>query len=475
MTLGFANRLRRRSVPLRLLRHGVHGPTIATLLLASVAVAAPPDDRTDAHYLVVHGETHADLFRRARTFGPAGSIVSADTVLPVRQAVQLRAGDLDTPLGRDSADVEVSAWGLVALTQEAPLQSPDGDVQTAFLRLRRGPVQVGLGRQLVTGGATRYARFDGGTAMFSFGSGFDASVYGGMTALPRWNARPAYYNLGSSSDVVLRDPSALPPSGRSGYFLGGARLGWSDTRGGAQISFHEQHDASQLGHRSLGASARYRPLDELSLFGDAVYELDARRFSDARLWADSAITKDVVGSVEYRHAEPALLLSRTSVLSVFSTSGFDELGAAASYRATAQLGFEANGFVQAYDGGHPGARGELVGKFSLDRDRRTFVRLSYSRLLSPDNGYNSLRASVSQRLTRLLTGTLETYFYLYDNAVLGHPTSSVFAGTLTYRTSKSFTLLWSGSIAQTPFAYVDAQTLIQARYDFDFSVRRRAQ
>jgi hypothetical protein len=468
MAIGCAGRLRRRSVPLRT------SAAIATFLFTGAAIAAP-DDRSDAHYLVVHGETHADLFRRARTFGPNGSVVAADTVLPVRQSVLLRAGDLDTPLGRDSADVEVSAWGLVALTEEAPQRSPDGDVQTALVRLHRGPIAVGLGRQLMTGGAARYARFDGGAATLALGSGLDATVYGGMTALPRWNARPAYYNLGASSDVVLRDPSALPPAGRSGYFLAGARLGWSDVRGGAQVSFHEQHDASMLGHRSLGASARFRPIDELSLFGDAVYELDARRFSDARLWTDATLSEKVVASLEYRHAEPALLLSRSSVLSVFSTSGFDEVGASASYRASPQLGFDANGFMQVYDAGHPGARGEFAGKFSLDRDRRTFVRLSYSRLLSPDNGYNSVRASLSQRVTRLLTGALETYLYLYDSAVVGgHRTSSVFAGTLTHRTSRSLTLMWSGSVAQTPFANLDAQTLVQARYDFDLSARRRS-
>lgn len=473
MALGFANRRRGRSVPHRIPRPLIAGSAVATLLSTGVAIAEP-DDRTDSHYLVVHGETHADLFRRARTFGPGGSIMAADTVMPVRQTVQLRAGDLDTPLGRDSADVEVSAWGLLSLTEAAPVQSPDGDVQTAFVRLRRGPVGVQLGRQLATGGAARYARFDGGAATVAFGSGFDASVYGGMTALPRWNGHPAYYNLGASSDVVLKDPSALPPAGRAGYFLAGGRLGWSDVRGGAQLSFHEQHDASMLGHRSLGASARYRPLDELSLFGDAVFELDARRLSDARLWADAELSTKLVGSLEYRHAEPALLLSRASVLSVFSTSGYDEAGASASYKVTPELGLEANGFLQMYSEGHPGARTELAGKFTLDKNRRTFVRLAYTRLLAPDNGYNSMRASVSHRLSRLLTGTLEAYLYLYDDRVLGHPTSSVFAGTLTHRTSRSLTLLWSGSIAQTPFATADAQTLIQARYDFDLAARRRS-
>lgn len=466
---GSAVLLRRRS-------RGRAGLLVAAVLLFAVGrVSALPNDLGDDHYLAIHSETRADLFRRAALPGPNGAIVGTDTVLPVRESVTLRAQDLDTPMGRDSADFEVSGWGLVVGSGGTPARSPDGDVQTAYVRLHRGPVSVRLGRQLVTGGAARYVRFDGLAADTLFGSGFEASAYGGLTALPRWSARPAYYNLGASSDVALRNPAALPPSGRSGYSVGGVRVGWSGPKLGAQLSFHEQRDSGELSHRSLGADTQLRPFEHLSLFGDAILEMDARRLSDARVWVDASPARSVDLSLEYRHTEPALLLARTSVLSVFSTSGYDETGAEATVRATENLTFGALGFVQLYDGSRPGARSEVSAKFVADRNRRTLVRLSHARLLAPENGYHSVRASLSQRIRPTLMGTLEAYLYLYDHAVLRYRASSVFAGTLALRPSRVFGVLLAASVAESPYARLDAQTLLQLTCDFDLSGPRRAQ
>jgi hypothetical protein len=328
----------------------------------------------------------------------------------------------------------------------------------------------------VTGGAARYARFDGAAADARLGSGFQALAYGGMTALPRWSARPAYYNLGASSDVALKDPAALPPSGRAGYFVGGARFGWDAQDVGATLSFHEQRDHGELSHRSLGADAEVRPLDFLAVFGDAIFELDATRLSDLRFWADAAVAKPVDLSVEYRHTEPALLLARTSVLSVFSTSAFDEAGGEVTIHASPKVVLEGTGYLQLYEGSRPGARSEAAAKFVTDGSRRSLVRLSHARLIAPENGYHSLRASYSQRFLRTLTGTLEAYLYVYDKAVHEYRTSSVFAGTLGMRPRPDgvFGILLAASVARTPFASLDAQALVQMTVDFDLSGRRRA-
>jgi hypothetical protein len=448
----------------------------ASLVVLSVtgSSGAAPKELGDDHYVSVHSETRADLFRRATLPGPNGALVGTETVLPVRETVLLRAQNLDTPVGKDSADVEASGWALVALPQGAPTQSPDGDVQTAYLRLYRGPVSFRIGRQLLTGGAARYARFDGASVDARFGPGFEALAYGGMTALPRWSARPAYYNLGADSDVTLRNPAGLPPSGRAGYWTGGARLGWTGPKVGAQVSFHEQRDHGELSHRSLGADAQIRPLDRLAVFGAAIFEVDATRLSDVRLWVAGSPAKPVDVSLEYRHTEPALLLARTSVLSVFSTSAYDETGGEVFVRATSNLSFEATGYLQLYDGGRPGGRSEEVAKFVADRNRRTLVRLSHARLVAPENGYHSLRASFSQRFLQTLTGSLEAYFYLYDRAVREYRSSSVFAGTLAMRPDRVFGVMLAGSVAQTPFARLDAQALVQVTCDFDLSGPRRA-
>src|ERR1041385_344241 len=156
---------------------------VGLVVLTAGTVNAGPSELGDAHFLLVHGETRADLFRRAALPGPNGAIVGTDTLLPIRETVLVRAEDLDTPLGTDSADVEASGWALVAFPEGVPMQSPDGDVQTAYVRLRRGPASFRLGRQLVTGGAARYARFDGLALDAALGQGFEASAYGGLTAL----------------------------------------------------------------------------------------------------------------------------------------------------------------------------------------------------------------------------------------------------------------------------------------------------
>ncbi|HVW29641.1 MAG TPA: hypothetical protein VHC69_29965 [Polyangiaceae bacterium] len=456
-------------------------PTSAVLVAAGVTVAGVPDahaastDAADDHSITVHSETRADLFRRAPLPGPEGAIVETQTLLPIRETLLLRALDLDTPVGRDSVDLELSAWGAVVAPAGAPAQSPDGDVQTAYVRLHRGPVSLRLGRQVVAGGAARYARFDGAMVDAAFGAGFDVGAYGGLTALPRWDERPAYYNLGASSDVALRNPSALPPSGRSGYALGGARFGWSNAKGGAQVSFHEQHDAGALDHRSLGADAQLRPVERLALFADAILELDARRLSDARGWIDATPFEPLDVSFEYRHTEPSLLLSRTSVLSVFSTSAYDETGVFAKLTATRRVAVDASGFAQIYDGSRPGGRGDVAVTFVADRARRTLLRLSYARLVAPENGYHSSRASVSERLLPPLTLTVESYLYWYDHAVRGYRTSSVFAGTLGFRPRGPFGALLASSLAESPYARLDAQAMLQLSCDLDFSGRRRSE
>jgi hypothetical protein len=454
-------------------------PRRAALVAAGVVVSALPDARaaptdTDDHFLTVHGETRADLFRRAPLPGPEGAIVETRTLLPLRESLLLRAIDLDTPAGRDSIDFELSAWGTVVLPADAPAQSPDGDVQTAFVRVHRGPVSLRVGRQLVTGGAARYARFDGAMLDAGFGPGFDVAGYGGLTALPRWDAQPAYYNLGASSDVALRNPAALPPSGRSGYALAGARFGWSNAKGGASVSFHEQHDAGELAHRSLGADAELRPVERLALFADGILELDARRFSDARGWIDATPLPPLDLSFEYRHTEPSLLLARTSVLSVFSTSAYDETGVFAKLTASRSVTVDASGFAQIYDGSRPGGRGDAAATFVADRGHRTLVRLSYARLVAPDNGYHSARASFSDRFLPPLTFTLESYLYWYDHAVRGYRSSSVFAGTLGFRPRGPFGALFASSLAQSPYARIDAQAMLQLTCDLDFSGVRRS-
>ena len=100
------------------------------------------------------------------------------------------------------------------------------------------------------------------------------------------------------------------------------------------------------------------------------------------------------------------------------------------------------------------------------------MRVAYARVLTPDNGYHSLRSSFTRRILPRLLGTLEAYAYLYDQAIHGYRASTVYAGTVEYRSERAVALMWSATLVRSPFANLDAQTELRLAYDLDFSTKR---
>jgi hypothetical protein len=430
----------------------------------SSSVAGP--DRFD---LFVRGETHAELFRRALRPGPDGTLVVTRTLLPIQEYVFLGAKNLDAPWRKDSIDVELSAWGATTLGDPSPERALDGDVQTANVGYRQGPLWVRLGRQHVAGGAARYARFDGADAGVALGAGLDVETYGGFVVLPRWDRTPGYYLLGAAAETALKDPNAVAAPPRSSTWLAGGRVGYKNDWARAGLSFHEEHTGGSLARRNLGADAEADLLDAMTVTGSALLDLDERRFADAHLSADVSPMGALDVTAEYLHAAPALLLSRQSVLSVFSTDSYDEVGGYATFRAARALRVESSGFVDVYDGGRPGGRGQIAARVLPDPSGRTVTRIEYTRLLAPGNGYHAIRVSLSRRFDPALSGTLEAYGYFYDSAIRNVSTSSVYAGTLTWQPERSLSFLIGGSLARSPYARLDAEAQLRVAYAFDLS------
>src|SRR5690606_1528257 len=202
----------------------------AACLLSAGAGLAEPDRSEgnepprDRHDLIVHSETHLQRFQQALLPGPGGAIVRTETVAPIHEFVSLRAVDLNGLSGTDTLDIELSAWQRLAIGDTGPLGRFDGDVTVANIRERIGPGYVRLARQIQTGGAARFAHFDGVAAGVAFESGLAVDVYGGLTVLPRWTRRPGYYHLGASADTLLRDPEALQDPDRGGEWLAGGAV-----------------------------------------------------------------------------------------------------------------------------------------------------------------------------------------------------------------------------------------------------------
>jgi hypothetical protein len=423
----------------------------------------------DRFSFTAKSETYLQLFQRALLPGPNGAIVESETALPISEYVFADARDVDSPWHDDSIDLEVAAWGRLWPTSSSLEPGFDGDVQTANLRYRAGPAWVRLGRQQVAGGAARFARFDGAMVGAAHPLGLFAEGYGGFSVLPRWNAQPGYHHLGALEGEVTSETQERLD--RGGYWLAGARVGYAIPRLNGSLSFHQSQAGAELEQRNLGLDVGARPLDELSVGGAALLELDSRRFGNLRVWLDASPLSRLDFGVEFLRSEPALLLSRQSVLSVFTTDGYEELGGTFTLRALSFLRFEGKGYVQLYDDTGPGARGELAARLSTGRRYPTLVRVAYARVIAQENGYQSLRTSFSRKLSERVGSTLEAYGYFYDEPIAGYTTSAVYAATLSYRVTDPFELLWGGSLASSPYAALDAQTMLRASVDFDLGSR----
>jgi hypothetical protein len=323
---------------------------------------------------------------------------------------------------------------------------------------------VTLGRQNYAGGAARFVRFDGVAIGLQAPLGLGARAYGGYTVLPRWSMAPGYHLLGSVADTLVSSPDQLPDPSREDYWLAGWRghyalTGWGEIG----VSMHEQHEAAGLGRRDVGGDLRLTPIRELALTGQALVDTDSWSPSDIRAAADVFPVDDLSIAAEYRYTVPALFLSRQSVLSVFSSDAFNEVGGSVSYLVLGRLRLGARGYADLFDEGSTGWRTSGQARLALDPADRLVLRLGYTRYTGPINGYHALRGAAGYQVIEPLRLTAETYGYFYDEPIRGSSAAWVGALNGEWSFSESWATLLGGSAAITPYAEVDAQLLARLR------------
>jgi hypothetical protein len=473
----------RHRTALRPTQHAAAGAVLALgVLVARPALGQygtpPGPDRYD---LSVESTTYLRLFQRSLLPGAGGAQVNTDTVAPVYEYVSLRALDVDAPWAKDSIDVEVAGWGSAAVIDVERRSDADadrivdGDITVAYVRHRIGPAYVRLGRQIVLAGVSRFSQLDGlsAGAHADFGLGLDA--YGGFTVLPRWAERPGYYHLGSASDSLLRRPDAFPEPSRGDNWMLGSRLYYNHASlGGAGVSIHEQTENGAAGRQDVGVDVTLTPFSSLSLTGDAFIDRDSSELVEGRVELDVAPTPELDIAAEYRRVEPALLLSRQSVLSVFSTEGFDEAGGEIGYRATSRLRLGAGGWAQFFGGDDTGVRALLSTKVIPDDRRRLTLLVAFGRVSERDNGYWSGRAAIRWQFLDPAWLTAEHYTYLYDTPIREIESSNVESVNAEWAATPELRLMLGTSVVRSPYATLDAQTLVRVSYALDITPRRGA-
>ncbi len=412
--------------------------------------------------------TYVPIFRRALLPGPAGATVKTETAVPVHQYVLLTVGAVDSPWGTDAVDAELSMWAAGNAVDVDHRSRLDAEISVASVSHRIGPGMLKVGRQIQTAGAARFASFDGVTGTLRTDSGIGATAYGGFTVLPRWSDRPGYQQLGAAFDTLVEDESAFPEAERSGSWLLGGRLSYArEDLGELGASLHEQRENDELSRRDLGLDLHLDPLEEAALNVRALVDLDSSAVSDAVATVDIHPAEVWDLAVTYRRVTPSLLLSRQSVLSVFSVDRFDELGAGAAVYPMRQWALEIEGALNRVESGDPGYRGEVGVTLRPDGAGRWTLLFDYARVGEDLNGYHSLHMAARYHLAHPVSIVGEHYSFLYDRPVRRLGSSNVEGASLEWQAAEAWNLLLGGSAVRSPYARLDAQLLLRVVYAAD--------
>ncbi len=461
---------------------GAWTASAALLIMATPPSVSAQQTSSDQHGAEQGGDlfefqgrttTTIRMFERALMPGPSGAIVSSRFMAPIHQSLSAHAAGVDSPMGKDSLEVQVAAYGQAVPGADDAVQPTTWDVSSAFLRQKWKGVSLSLGRQVQAGGAARYSRFDGAKLSVSSDFGLNLVGYGGLVALPRWDQRYGYHHLGDAyEDWNSGTSERYLEVDRVDYWTAGARLSWSNSKiGGLGVSIHQQGEQQQLYTSTLGVEGHLTAVRGFELVGDALFNTDRRRFSDVRILGRLSAWENEHGGLvvrgEYLHTAPALLLSQASVLSVFSYNEVSEVGGDISLGLPHGFQVEAAGYAQMMRVGEAGLRSRLGVRFRHG-DRYPFmVRFVVERLSTESNGYVLARAATTYEFVENVTLYADLYHYLYDEQISDVRSSAFYAAHLGYDVTPSFHARVGGSWTRSPYARHDLQALAQVSYQFD--------
>ena len=445
------------------------GAIIAMILAQPSPARSEDSPRVDDARVEGQWQTHMLLFRQALSPHPGGALMRTETRAPLVSYLNVRASGLDTALGTDTVDAEVSLWQGAELGPQ-DVNRNQGDVQTATVRLhttgdsRRA--WITLGRQIEAGGAARFARFDGLSFGVALAPRLTLSAYGGFLVLPRWN-RTQYYHLGSVSAARLSEQVALSQPERDDYAVVGGKLSYEAEHLRIVASAYEQRDRSRIGRRNLGLDVALPINERAFLGGSLLLDVDAWQVSTARIFGDVTLGKSWDFSAEYLEAQPALLLSHQSVLSVFGTSGYREVGGTIGARIEDRLRLTGDGYVQFYEQSLPGARVGLGARWDFGRaSDPAILSARYQRVDAVELGYHSGHISLRLPLVEKAAATLQGFVYLYDQAILGYKSSLTGSLSVSYPFARTWEILWASVASRSPYAALDASTQLRLTYQF---------
>ncbi|HVO18273.1 MAG TPA: hypothetical protein VMU15_03400 [Anaeromyxobacter sp.] len=430
----------------------------ALALLASTAARADTVEARSTTFLTVGQDT------RYR----GGSKPDLVTVAPAYEILSVTARDLTTPVA--DFQVVLSTWGAVDLARRrwdagtTGSSATSADVTTGYIQaqLAQRHLTLRAGRISVSTGSARMIQVDGGELAAALPLGWvdlKLEAYAGQPTAQRFESRSGEKSWNpTGGDLAYGGRAALdlPLPGLPGRAL---ELG---------ASGNVVKDRSDLVRQEVGGDVRFQPFarSDLVLTGFATYDTFDHRYSEAQTVLSASLTSHLHLTADWRFVEPDLLLSRTSILSVFSASTWDEYGGGLRYDLGRgiHLGADAHLRVEPGDatsGGHTGS--DLSGRVDWESSRGSAGgELSY--LNASENGYVGARIYGRRNLGKYFVAA-DVLGQFFDKSVNGQ--GQAVTGTLSagLDLTRGFSALVSGSAGMTPYLEQTFDVMVKLAYN----------
>jgi hypothetical protein len=387
---------------------------------------------------------------------------STITAVPVYELIDVDASDVHTRYA--DFEVALSTWGSIDLADKRFWQNGasvdsrfTGDVNVGFVRadLLNHALTLRLGRQMIADGTSRMVQIDGAAAEVRLPANFGLTGYAGSPVAPRFTTR-------GGTEVVGNLAATFTTGGRAYWrYPGLLDLGASvvmATNGGDPA------------RQDVGVDFKLTPHHLIALTGSGFWSLYEDRIGEAAVAAQVFPIHHLDVTVDYRHVEPDLFLSRNSILAVFAADKRNDVGGAVHYGGIRFVALDADYHYLIEDAGH-GHWARLKGTAHPSVSSTAGVELSYLKnAASVDNGYKQARLFGAVELYKV-TGTLDLNGYFYDGAINGEKKSLLATATIAYPLWRGWRATLAGSAGTTPYMESQFDLMAKLVYDQIYAVR----
>lgn len=427
------------------------------VLLALIALLAPLPARAQEDGVPVRARARHDAvlswaprYRLDTSTDPLGleqQLWRRVETLPLYHRVALDAsGLLD---GRVS--LHLSGWGALDLFADSSGSVAAGDLAIGYVELDLAPVQLWAGRRFVAYGPPGGLHVDGGGVSARAPFGLVAEAFVGRPVTP--------------ARASLLGPE---PSFEGAAAAWGGRVAYADS-GTLAVSagYAEAWRHGIAESRTIDLAGSWDPG---AVRVEAGAKVDARALgvAQARVGVAWAVLRELSVDADYLHLEPGRWIPAWSILSVFDTSTFDEIGAGVTVRPLRALALRAEGAARVYSASAQ-ADDEPRAGYRLDASARVLpqpgagprVRVAVSRRDDGTLGYTVLTAGAAFDPLDRVVATVDGAFAIDDQ---GGRESALGRASVDWSAFDDWAFGLTFAVARTPLALAETRAMLRIRW-----------